>query len=62
MSNEPNQGSGQPDPAPTTPAPAPQPDFVDTFANQALIGTDKKSDTNPTFTTAVRPQGDTETR
>ncbi|WEH31927.1 hypothetical protein PZB75_30475 [Streptomyces sp. AM 4-1-1] len=64
MSNEPNQGSGQPDPAPAAPAPAPapQPDFVDTFANQALIGTDKKSDTNPTFTTAVRPQGNTETR
>ncbi|MBT2511585.1 hypothetical protein J7I98_38565 [Streptomyces sp. ISL-98] len=62
MSNEQNQGSGQPAPAPAPPAPGPEPDFVDVFANPALIGTDKKSDTNPTLNKAVRPQGDTETR
>lgn len=64
MSNDQNQGSGQPAAAPASPAPtpAPQPDFVDTFTNQALIGTEKKSDTNPTLTEAVQPQGNTETR
>jgi hypothetical protein len=40
----------------------PQPDFVDAFTNTMMIGTDKKSDTNPTLNTAVRPQGNAETR
>lgn len=64
MSNEQNQGSDQPTPTPATsaPAPAPQPDFVDAFTNPVLIGTDKKSDTNPTLNKAVLPQGGTETR
>jgi hypothetical protein len=64
MSNEQNQGSGQPAPAQASPAPAPapQPDFVAAFTNTALIGSEKKSDTNPTLNKAVRPQGNTETR
>nr|WP_185930735.1 hypothetical protein [Streptomyces sp. WAC05458] len=64
MSNGQNQGSGQPAPAPASPAPAPapQPDFVAAFTNTAMIGSDKKSDTNPTLNKAVRPQGNTETR
>ncbi|UXY25067.1 hypothetical protein N8I84_42380 (plasmid) [Streptomyces cynarae] len=64
MSNGQNQGNGQSAPAPASPAaaPAPQPDFVDTFTNTAMIGSDKKSDTNPTLNKAVRPQGNTETR
>ncbi|MGW4137690.1 hypothetical protein ACWELV_12940 [Streptomyces mirabilis] len=64
MSNEQNQGAGQPAPAPAspTPTPAPQQDIVDLYTNQALIGTEKKSDISPTHTKAVRPQGNTETR
>ncbi|MFJ2272392.1 MULTISPECIES: hypothetical protein [unclassified Streptomyces] len=64
MSDAQNQGSGQPAPAPASPVPAPvtQPDFVDSFTNTTMIGTDKKSDTNPTLNKAVRPQGNTETR
>ncbi|WP_236246974.1 hypothetical protein [Streptomyces sp. CC210A] len=64
MSNGQNQGSDQPAPAPASPAPAPapQPDFVEAFTNTTMIGTDKKSDTNPTQNKAVRPQGNTETR
>ncbi|MFJ6691566.1 hypothetical protein [Streptomyces sp. NPDC091294] len=64
MSNGQNQGSGQPAPAPASPAPAPapQPDFVAAFTNTAMIGSDKKSDTNPTLNKAVQPQGNTETR
>ncbi|MFI8793138.1 hypothetical protein [Streptomyces sp. NPDC055105] len=66
MSNGQSQGSGQPAPAPASPAPAPapapQPDFVAAFTNTAMIGSDKKSDTNPALNKAVRPQGNTETR
>jgi hypothetical protein len=62
MSNGQNQGSGQPAPAPASPPPAPQPDFVAAFTNTAMIGSDKKSDTNPTLNKAVLPQGNTETR
>ncbi|MGW7109303.1 hypothetical protein ACWGHU_24410 [Streptomyces xanthophaeus] len=65
MSNGQNQGSGQTTPAPASPAPVPastpQPDFVDTFTNPTMIGTDKKSDT-PTLNKAVQPQGNTKTR
>jgi hypothetical protein len=62
MSNGQNQGSGQPAPASASPAPTPQPDIVDLYTDPALIGTDKKSDTNPTLNKAVRPHGTTETR
>ncbi|MFD8821263.1 hypothetical protein ACFV1C_02660 [Streptomyces sp. NPDC059605] len=62
MSNEQNQDSGQPAAAPAPAPPAPQQDFVAAFTNQAMIGTEKKSDTRPTANTAVRPQGNTETR
>ncbi|UXX98116.1 hypothetical protein N7U49_48370 (plasmid) [Streptomyces sp. AD2-2] len=61
MSDEQNQGSGQPA-STSAPAPAPQPDFVDAFTNPAMIGTEKKSDDNPTLNKAVRPQDNTETR
>ncbi|MBT2511337.1 hypothetical protein J7I98_37090 [Streptomyces sp. ISL-98] len=62
MSNEQNQGAGQPSPAPASPAPAPQQDVVDIYTDPALIGTDKKNDTNPVPNKAARPQGNTETR
>ncbi|WP_406423663.1 hypothetical protein OHA59_49465 [Streptomyces sp. NBC_01589] len=62
MSNEQNQGSGQTTPAPTPPAPAPQQSIVDLYTNPALIGSEKKSDTNPGLNKAVRPSGNTETR
>ncbi|MFE3854542.1 hypothetical protein ACFXPN_25820 [Streptomyces griseorubiginosus] len=64
MSNGQNQGTGQPVPAPASPAPAPAPqqDIVDIYTDPALIGTDKRNDTNPVETRVVRPQGNIETR
>ncbi|MFE1909530.1 hypothetical protein ACFW96_38610 [Streptomyces gardneri] len=64
MSSGQNQEGGQPAPAlaSTTPDPAPQPDFVDGFTNSTMIGTDKRSDTNPAPNRAVPPRGNIERR
>ncbi|MBZ6107957.1 hypothetical protein ACF1HU_36325 [Streptomyces olivaceus] len=64
MSNGENQDGSQPapTPAPAGQPPAPEPDFVDAFTNQTMIGTDKESDNDTTLNKAVRPQRNTETR
>ncbi|MFJ9713446.1 hypothetical protein [Streptomyces sp. NPDC101234] len=62
MTDNQNQGAGQTPAAPPPAPPTPQPDIVDIYTNQALIGTEKKSDTNPTITKAVRPQSGVEYR
>ncbi|GAA3885520.1 hypothetical protein GCM10022207_61080 [Streptomyces lannensis] len=60
MSDTQNQGAGQNSPAPTSPAPQPEPDVVDIYANPALVGSEKRSETNPPDTKARRPQHDVE--